>query len=284
MIISMNKITKIIAPIIILISFVPSIAFAAWWNPLTWFGSRNTNATSTVSTMDQQLLEQVNELRQQVGNQQSQNIATTSIITSSVTSSSNLQTEINTLTAENSTLKSELATAQKNYSMCENSLASSQSSQPTPVAAPVSNTAPLPQSQPTQTDPKVTYYDNLQSVWQSFNNVGLSDYNIGMDDYNLNETYEAQSEFLIAKSVFDKNASDMTNLVLTYNSNSSIPETYVLAGQNMLNAAESCSSASQIMVNNSKSNSTTYVDASGESNACNQGGLDVNTFLNTTNP
>jgi hypothetical protein len=137
-----------------LLAFIfPSIAFAAWWNPATWFSSGNTTATNTVSTMDQSLLNQVNELRQQVDSQQSQNVATaTPAVAPITTSGSNLQSKISDLTAENSNLQSkvfslqtQLQTAQNNYSLCQANSAKIQSSS-VQVPPPATNSVPVSNS------------------------------------------------------------------------------------------------------------------------------------------
>jgi len=113
-----------------ILSIVPSVAFASWWNPTTWFSPTNTNSSSTISTTDQQLLDRVNELQQEVNQEQSQKVSTTTQpVIPSTTDHLKTQTNINSLTAENSTLESkvsnlqtELQTVQSNYNICQKSL------------------------------------------------------------------------------------------------------------------------------------------------------------------
>ena len=121
-------------PIVTTLLIIPSVAFASWWNPTTWFSSTNTtNSTSTISATDQQLLDRVNKLQQEVSQEQLQSVATITPTITNTTDNSKTQSNISTLTAENSALESkvsnlqtELQTVQSNYNICQTNLKTAQ--------------------------------------------------------------------------------------------------------------------------------------------------------------
>ncbi len=108
---------------IAILSIVPSVAFASWWNPATWFQSPSGENNQSVQQLTQQF------------STTTEATSTISIINQSVatTSQAMLQSEINMLTMQNNSLQSklnsiesQLALAQKNYSMCQVSLTAAQ--------------------------------------------------------------------------------------------------------------------------------------------------------------
>jgi hypothetical protein len=79
----MKKINKVLALVVVLSVATPSVAFAAWWNPFTWFN----NNPATPSTTNEQMaaLEQkVSELQNEVN----ANTSTTSVSVAGGTASS----------------------------------------------------------------------------------------------------------------------------------------------------------------------------------------------------
>ena len=130
-------------PIIFTVLIIPSVTFAAWWNPISWFGSNDVK--------DQQPIQQiVIPENQQADQQQSSSTeslspvanidiatSTTSVQTNSsqINDQSQLKAQINLLTAQNNLLKSKLAIAgnqlavvQNNYAMCQTNLTTAQNS------------------------------------------------------------------------------------------------------------------------------------------------------------
>lgn len=148
------------APLVaVAVLVIPSVAFAAWWNPFTWFQSSNTDLTQPVQqrTAEQSATENSTNITTNLGNIASSVPVSTTQVTGQTTTKNNsqLQSEINVLTVNNNSLQSKLANiesqltaAQKNYVTCESNLAAAQntntntqSQQVTPPPTPVAVSA-----------------------------------------------------------------------------------------------------------------------------------------------
>jgi len=90
------------------LAFIPSVAFAAWWNPFTWFGT--TPATDITDTKTAALEQQITELENKVNSIASSTASTTATSTMifSTASSSNKTPAMSTV-AKNSNNENEQA-------------------------------------------------------------------------------------------------------------------------------------------------------------------------------
>ena len=124
-------------------SLIPSIVFAAWWNPLDWFGSNGAGNQQPVqqivshvnlATTSGQLSSTTEPLPPATNLNSVMNTAPVQKSSSSVNDEAQLKSQISSLTAQNNSLESKLATAQNqlvsaqnNYAMCQTNLAKAQS-------------------------------------------------------------------------------------------------------------------------------------------------------------
>lgn len=164
---------------IAILSIVPSIAFASWWNPLDWFGSSDTKNQQPIqqiinpenpTTTSQQQSSTTESSLPVVSLSSTTNTLPVQTNSSSANNESKLNAQISSLTAQNNLLKSnltatqnQLALTQKNYAMCQANLTTAQNSivsmqqdqnkqsEPTPVVStskPVSAVISLDQNTP----------------------------------------------------------------------------------------------------------------------------------------
>ena len=104
---------------------IPSIAFASWWNPGTWFNSDkpSEDVSSGTNISNQELLNKISELEKKVDAQGTSSDTTISLPTQHpLNTSSDLQIKIDLLTSQNTALQSKLTTAQSNYAICQSNL------------------------------------------------------------------------------------------------------------------------------------------------------------------
>ena len=166
-------------PVITVLLIIPSVTFAAWWNPATWFPQETIQSkSSSADANNQNLLNRISELEKKVDEQGTQGVSTTpTVISSSSNSDTILQEKVDSLTSSVSSLQSKLSsvqgqlkTAQSNYASCQANLASSLQST-TVVPAPVIQTT----SSPAPSADTVTQH-NTPFDYNNYVKVNISDF------------------------------------------------------------------------------------------------------------
>jgi hypothetical protein len=187
-------------PIATILLIIPSVAFASWWNPSTWFQS---DGSQSNSSQNQELLQRVQDLENKVAQEQQVASTTGSLVTSIVNSTSTistttnisvLQTKINSLVAQNNSLQAkltssqnELATTKSNYAMCKTNLQAAQNSSTSNTSnSQNTNVAPAPASQTTSNSDSSTdtlTQKNTPFDYNSYVKVNISDYEKNPSSY-----------------------------------------------------------------------------------------------------
>jgi len=222
---------KIISVVALSIFIIPSVAFASWWNPFTWF--ENTPPINTTDTKTAMLEQQITELENKVNSIASSTASTTATISSPIVNSSatgqtteqaqvkldeqnaqiKAQENTNQETAQNTTAPTTPASSTSSTSIENNSLINMSEgvNAPAPLSPLIKgSTTPLPPLQPVTTlvtvtasySPTVTTYNSGKVVeteinggvitWSSTNATSCSISGSGIAG-NLNSTAGSMS-------------------------------------------------------------------------------------------
>ena len=129
-----------IAPIVL--AFIPSIAFAAWWNPTTWFGQTSVSVTASSSEIVA-LTNTINQQNTEISQLQAELASTTSQAPTVITKTTTQTVKDPTEEAAISSLTQQLAKAQTQYSLCEGQLSSASTNTQTTATNSNSNSAQI---------------------------------------------------------------------------------------------------------------------------------------------
>jgi hypothetical protein len=126
----MNKTTKIITIAFFLTAFIPSIAFAAWWNPIDWFSDQTTqniasSTTDQVSALNAVITSKDEEIAQLEAEVASSTGQAPLIQKKTVTQTVTVKDP--TEEADIANLTTQLAKAQTQYALCQGQLSSASS-------------------------------------------------------------------------------------------------------------------------------------------------------------
>jgi hypothetical protein len=231
-------------PIIAVLFIIPSVAFASWWNPTTWFQSSNVENVQPVQQMTQQFstsTEATSTISSPINATSTASIP--AVNQSAITTSQNaLHSEINVLTAQNNSLQSklnaienQLAVVQKNYSMCQVSLTAAQNTntvsqvqQPTapqivPVVAPPTASISTDYNNPiahtvSSTNGQylglpVLTFDIQPSSDQSVNSITVGINSAGQGNVNTANLYSGGYTNPIATAVVSNGTATFSNLM-----------------------------------------------------------------------
>jgi len=150
--------------------FIPSVAFASWWNPSTWFKSD----TTSTSNNQQQLLDRISELEKKVNEiPQTKPQSTTTVPSTATTqvsdNSDKLNIKVDSLTTDNKSLRAKLASLESKYAICQASL--TENTNNSVVVTPPAVPAQVPIQTPLTPTQRNKPYD-----YANYPNVNISDY------------------------------------------------------------------------------------------------------------
>ncbi len=124
------------------LAFIPSIAFAAWWNPTTWFSQSSVSVTAS-SSETVALTETINQQNTEISQLQVELASTTSQTPTVITKTTTQTVKDPTEEADITSLTQQLAKAQTQYALCQGQLSSASTNTQSATTASATNNAKI---------------------------------------------------------------------------------------------------------------------------------------------